>query len=257
MNTQMLGSLNGKVALVTGAAKGIGAAVARAFVAQGAQVLLTDLDETSAQPLLAELGPQAQFCLQDVSQEAAWERIATELQNRYGRLDILVNNAGILLSGTLEETSLQRWQQLMQVNAQSVFLGCRMAMPLMREGGGGSIINLSSLAALAAKHDYAAYCASKGAVAALTRAIAADARLSRSRIRCNSLHPDGVLTPMTRATLPAELDAEQLTINHDPMNRFCLPEDVAAAVLFLASDASRAINGMELRVDSGQFVMSI
>lgn len=246
-----------KVALVTGGAKGIGAAVARQLAAEGAQVLVSDLDVQAGEALAAQLGGSVSFIRQDVSVEADWQAVAACLIERYGRLDILVNNAAILLLGSLEQTSLESWQRVMRVNADSVFLGCRMAMPLMRESGGGSIINLSSIAALAGRRDYAAYSASKGAVAALTRVVAADGRVSRSRIRCNSIHPDGVLTPMTHAALPADLDAELLTIDHDPMNRFCRPDDVAAAVLFLASDESRAINGMELRVDSGQFVMSI
>lgn len=246
-----------KVALVTGGAKGIGAEVARQLVGEGAQVVISDLDVQAGRELAAQVGSSVSFIHHDVSAESDWQDVAGWLRERYGRLDILVNNAGILLPGTLEQTRLETWQRLLRVNADSVFLGCRMALPLMREGGGGSIINLSSLAALAGKHDYAAYCASKGAVAALTRAVAADGRLSRARIRCNSIHPDGVLTPMTLATLPDGQDAELLTIDHDPMNRFCLPEDVAAAVVFLASDESRAVNGMELRIDSGQFVMSI
>lgn len=246
-----------KVALVTGAAKGIGAAVVRQLVTEGAQVLISDLDVSAGEALAAQLGDSVDFIRHDVSVEADWQAVAARLLERYGRLDILVNNAGILLPGSVEQTSLETWQAMLRVNADSVFLGCRMAMPLMRESDGGSIINLSSIAALAGKHDYAAYGASKGAVAALTRAVAADGRLSRSRIRCNSVHPDGVLTPMTQATLPADVDADLLTIDHDPMNRFCRPDDVAAAVLFLACDESRAINGMELRVDSGQFVMSI
>lgn len=122
---------------------------------------------------------------------------------------------------------------------------------------GGSIINLSSVAALAGRDDYLAYSASKGAVAALTRSVAAFCRRRRYRIRCNSLHPDGVLTDMTRGGFPEGGDPARLTIDSDPMNRMCLPEDVAASVLYLASDEARAVNGVELRIDSGQLVMSI
>ncbi|MCY1181856.1 3-beta-hydroxysteroid dehydrogenase [compost metagenome] len=146
---------------------------------------------------------------------------------------------------------------MQQVNADSVFLGCRAGIALMKEGTGGSIVNISSLAALAGRDDYAAYSASKGAVAALSRSVAAHCRRRKYRIRCNSLHPDGVLTPMANAQYPAGIDPSRLTIDSDPMHRVCLPEDVAASVLFLACDESRAINGVELRVDSGQFVMSI
>ena len=146
---------------------------------------------------------------------------------------------------------------MQRIKADSVFLGCRAAISLMKEGEGGSIINMSSIAAVAGRDDYVAYSASKGAVAALSRTVAVLCRRRKYRIRCNSLHPDGILTPMTTAGLPAGLDPWSLTIDADPMGRMCLPEDVAASVLFLASDESRAISGIELRIDSGQFVMSI
>lgn len=195
---------------------------------------------------------------QDVSDPDAWQALAALVRERYQRLDVLVNNAGILIPGTIEETTLEQWQRLLRVNADSAFLGCQTAVALMKDsGGGGSIINISSIAALAARDDYLAYGASKGAVAALTRSVAVHCRRRKYRIRCNSVHPDGVLTPMTRGTYPKGLDPERLTIDHDPMNRACLPDDVAHAVLYLASDESRAVNGIELRVDSGQFVMSI
>jgi 3(or 17)beta-hydroxysteroid dehydrogenase len=145
----------------------------------------------------------------------------------------------------------------MRINADSVFLGCRAGVAAMKASGGGAIINMSSIAGIAGKDDYAAYCGSKGAIAALTRAVAADCRRKKYRIRCNSIHPDGVMTPMTAASYPAGVDPARFTIDADPMNRACQPEDVAAAIVFLATDEARAINGIELRVDSGQFVMSI
>ncbi|QCY13017.1 MULTISPECIES: SDR family oxidoreductase [Pseudomonas] len=250
------GRVHGKVALVTGGAKGIGAASVRVLAAEGAQVLISDLDVEAGQALAAEIGPAAAFIRHDVSSEDAWRQVIDHVRERYGRLDILVNNAGILIAGSIEETSLQAWQQVMRVNADSVFLGCREGIALMK-GSGGSIINLSSVAALAGRDDYLAYSASKGAVAALSRSVAALCRRRRYRIRCNTLHPDGVLTDMTRGSLPAGVDPDRMTIDSDPMNRMCRPEDVAASVLFLASDEARAINGVELRIDSGQMVMSI
>ena len=247
-----------KVTVVTGAASGIGEAIARRFVAEGAKVVLTDVNAEEGERVAAQLGANALFMRQDVSDPAAWQALAALVRERYRRLDVLVNNAGILIPGTIEETTLEQWQRLLRVNADSAFLGCQTAVVLMKEsGGGGSIINISSIAALAARDDYLAYGASKGAVAALTRSVAVHCRRRKYRIRCNSVHPDGVLTPMTRGTYPKGLDPERLTIDHDPMNRACLPDDVAHAVLYLASDESRAVNGIELRVDSGQFVMSI
>jgi 3(or 17)beta-hydroxysteroid dehydrogenase len=250
------GRVHGKVALVTGGAKGIGAASVRLLAAEGAQVLISDLDVEAGQALAAEIGPTAAFIRHDVSCEDQWRQIIDHVRERYGRLDILVNNAGILIAGSIEETSLADWHKVMRVNADSVFLGCREGIALMKDSG-GSIINLSSIAALAGRDDYLAYSASKGAVAALSRSVAVMCRRRKYRIRCNTLHPDGVLTDMTRGGFPEGVDPNRLTIDSDPMNRMCRPEDVAASVLFLASDESRAINGVELRVDSGQMVMSI
>jgi len=170
-------------------------------------------------------------------------------------LHILVN-AGILITGLIEDGSLEDWQRLMRVNAENVFLGCKAGIALMKESG-GSMINMSSITGIATKEDYAAYGASKAAVSGLSRAVAAHCRKARYRIRCNSVHPDGVLTQMIVGGYPQDIDPQSFTIDSDLMNRACLPEDVAAAILFLAEDASRAINGIELRVDSGQFVMSI
>ena len=257
----MTGRVQDKIALVTGGASGIGRAIVQALVGEGARVLISDLNADAGQALADQLneerGGAASFVRHDAASEADWNAVAELLRERYGRLDVLVNNAGILLKGSIEEASLDDWHKLLRVNSDSAFLGCRMAVALMKDSGGGSIINVSSIAAQAGRDDYAAYGASKGAVAALNRAVAAHCRRQKYRIRCNSIHPDGVLTPMTLASYPPGIDAAQFTIDSDPMNRMCLPEDVAAAALYLASDESRAINGIELRVDSGQFVMSI
>nr|AMD77865.1 short-chain alcohol dehydrogenase-like protein [Pseudomonas putida] len=256
LNHKAPGRVQDKIALVTGGAKGIGRASARLLAREGATVVIADIDELAGKALAAELGEPAVFVRHDASSETGWQVLMALIGERFGRLDVLVNNAGILIAGTIEETSLDDWHKLMRVNADSVFIGCREAIGLMKVGG-GSIINLSSIAALAGRDDYLAYSASKGAVAALTRSVAAFCRRRKYRIRCNSLHPDGVLTDMTSGGFPAGLDPERMTIDSDPMNRMCRPEDVAASVLFLASDESRAVNGVELRVDSGQMVMSI
>lgn len=250
--------LEGKVALITGAASGIGESCARLFVAEGARVIMTDVNLQAGERIAAELGSQARFVLQDVSDPAAWNALSESIRAQEQGLDILVNNAGILLPGTIEQATLEQWHKLLRINADSVFLGCQAAIALMKPTGrGGSIVNISSIAALAARDDYLAYGASKGAVAALTRSVAVHCRKQKYRIRCNSVHPDGVLTAMTRAAYPKGMDDSLFTIDGDPMNRACLPEDVAQAVLYLAADESRAVNGIELRIDSGQFVMSI
>lgn len=253
----MTGRVEGKIALVTGGASGVGRATVQLLVREGAQVVLTDLNVEAGEALASSLGGKAVFMRQDAALAADWDAVMVAVREHFGRLDILVNNAGILLKGSIEDASLDDWQRLMRVNADSVFLGCKAGVALMKEGGGGAIVNMSSIAGIAAKDDYAAYGASKAAIAGLTRAVAAHCRKAKYRIRCNSVHPDGVLTPMSAAAYPPGVDPARLTIDVDPMNRACLPEDVAAAVLFLADDASRAVNGIELRVDSGQFVMSI
>lgn len=254
----MSNRLINKVAVVTGAASGIGEATVRRFVAEGARVIMTDLNAADGERIAAELGASVLFMRQDVSDPVEWQALAALVRERFQRLDVLVNNAGILIPGSIEDATLEQWHKLLRVNADSVFLGCQTAIALMKEsGGGGSIVNISSIAALAARDDYMAYGASKGAVAALTRSVAVHCRRQKYRIRCNSVHPDGVMTPMTRGGYPKGIDPALLTIDHDPMNRACLPEDVADAVLYLAADEARAVNGIELRVDSGQFVMSI
>ena len=219
---------------------------------------MTDLNAADGERIAAELGASVLFMRQDVSDPVEWQALAALVRERFQRLDVLVNNAGILIPGSIEDATLEQWHKLLRVNADSVFLGCQTAIALMKESGdGGSIVNISSIAALAARDDYMAYGASKGAVAALTRSVAVHCRRQKYRIRCNSVHPDGVMTPMTRGGYPKGIDPALLTIDHDPMNRACLPEDVADAVLYLAADEARAVNGIELRVDSGQFVMSI
>ena len=253
----MSGRLQGKIAVVTGGASGIGEACVRLFVAEGAEVVLTDLNVEQGQALASSLGGKASFLRQDVSDPQSWDALAAHLAERGAGLDVLVNNAAVLLKANIEQESLEQWHRLLRINADSVFLGTQMAVRLMKDSGGGSIVNISSLAALLGLEDYVAYSASKGAVAALSRAVAVHCRKHKYRIRCNSVHPDGVMTPMTLGGYPKGMDPSAFTIDADPMNRMCLPSDVANAVLYLASDESRAINGIEMRVDSGQAVMGI
>ncbi len=252
----MTTSMDNKVALVTGAAGGVGLAVAQKLIAAGARVVLTDLQEAKGRAAAEQLGKTARFMSMDVADPDDWDKVLNSIREQEGRLDVLVNNAAILKPGTIEDTSLEDWQLLHRINSDSVFLGCKKGLELLKVHG-GSIINISSIAALAARMDYLAYSASKGSVAAMTRVVAAHCRKQKYRVRCNSVHPDGVLTPMTRVSYPEGVDPNNFTIDRDPMHRMCQPDDVAAAVAFLASDDARAINGIELRVDSGQFIMSI
>nr|WP_298380349.1 glucose 1-dehydrogenase [uncultured Halomonas sp.] len=252
----MTARLQDKVALVTGGASGVGRAAVIQLAREGARVIVADIDREAGTALATEIGDAAMFVMLDVASQQAWQSAINEVEEHFGRLDVLVNNAGILRLGSIEEATLDEWRQVMSVNADSVFLGCQTALPLLKRQG-GSIVNLSSVAALGGIDHYVAYSASKGAIAAMTRTIATHCRRQKYRIRCNSIHPDGILTPMSQRAYPPGVDPADYTIDADPMNRVCLPEDVAAAIVFLASDESRAINGIELRVDSGQFVMGI
>lgn len=238
---------SGKTVVVTGAAGGLGFATAQRFKEEGAYVLGVDRSTRTDAPF--ELREA------DVSQAADWRGVAAHCLEATGRIDVLVNNAGILIEGTIESATLDDFQRTLAVNVQSVFLGCQTLLPLIAQGGGGAIVNIASIASLMGIDSHAAYCASKGAVAALTKSIAVHCRKTRNRVRCNSVHPDGILTPMLFASLPPGVKPELISTERDPMNRFCPPEDVVAAILFLASDEAKSVQGIEMRVDNGQSIM--
>ena len=245
--------VEGKVCIVTGAASGIGLEDARLLVREGAKVVLTDLNEEAGLKAAAELGENALFVRHDIASEADWKRVIDTTVETFGRLDVLVNNAAILAVGTIEDTSLELWRKVQSINSDGYFLGCKYAVLAMKETGGGSIVNISSLAALGGMPAFCAYSASKGAVAAMTRSIAMHCKQQGYRIRCNSVHPDGVNTPMTSALAGGRPIAQE-ELEKDPKNRMCAPADIANVVLFLASDESRFINGAEIRVDNAQLI---
>ncbi|WP_271105209.1 SDR family oxidoreductase [Pseudomonas tohonis] len=246
-----------KVVLITGAASGVGKADALLLAAEGAHVVLADIDQEAGAALAAEIGGTAAFLELDIGEERHWQRAMEQTLAIHGRLDVLVNNAAICPVGTLEDASLAQWRQVMRVNADGYFLGCKYGVAAMkRNANGGSIIMMSSVAALGGLPLMCAYTGSKGAVTALTRNVAMHCKTSGYRIRCNSIHPDGVWTPMTQA-LVGDLDPAALGIGSDPMARMCRPEDVAELVLFLASDESRFINGAELRIDNAQTISGL
>ncbi|BAU72861.1 Oxidoreductase, short-chain dehydrogenase/reductase family [Metapseudomonas furukawaii] len=246
-----------KVVLITGAASGVGKADALLLAAEGARVVLADIDRDAGQALAAEIGANALFIELDVAEEVQWRRAIAQTLERFGRLDVLVNNAAICPLGTIEEASLAQWRTVQRVNADGYFLGCKYGLAAMKDNPrGGSIIMMSSIAALGGLPPMCAYSASKGAVTALTRSVAVHCKSSGYRIRCNSIHPDGIWTPMTQALVPG-LDPVALGIADNPMARMCMPEDVANLVLFLASDESRFINGAELRIDNAQLISGI
>ncbi|RQR32962.1 MULTISPECIES: SDR family oxidoreductase [unclassified Burkholderia] len=246
-----------KVALITGAASGVGRADALLLAAEGARVVLTDIDEDAGRALAREIGDAALFVHQDIADEDGWRHAIASTLERFGRLDVLVNNAAICPAGSIEDTSLDTWRRVLRVNADGYFLGCKYAIGAMKHNDTpGSIVMMSSVAALGGLPMMCAYTGSKGAVTALARSVAVHCRRSGYRIRCNSIHPDGIWTPMTQALMPG-LDPAELGIGNDPMARMCDPQDVANLVLFLASDESRFVNGAELRIDNAQLVSSL
>ncbi len=249
-----------KVALVTGGASGLGLAIASLMVRQGGTVIITDI--ASDQGILAAEQTGAEFMTQDVSDEGRWQVVLAHIYEKYDRLDILVNNAGISGGGPAtdpETTTLDEWQKIQRINSDSVFLGCKYAIDYMRKGGGGSIINMSSIAALVATPFITSYGASKAAVRQLTMSVALHCAKSGSKVRCNSVHPGQIRTPMLERLF--EEAASQMNIPLDmvvqsfleriPLGEFGTAEDIAYMVLFLASDEAKHITGSQFVVDGG------
>ena len=245
--------VKGKVAIVTGAAKGLGEADARTLAAQGAKVILTDIDQANGERVAAEIGNAARFVRQDVRDEAAWKALVDDVMSVEGRLDILVNNAGVVEIGNIETTTAEDWRFIMAVSADGAFFGCKHAIPAMKKSGGGSIINMASVASLQGYAAVTAYCAAKGAVEGLTRAIAVHCSQNRLNIRCNSIHPGSMDTPMVASMGPKMAaagmipDAEATPIAPTTLGS---AQEIANAVLFLASDESKFISGQQIVVDN-------
>jgi 3(or 17)beta-hydroxysteroid dehydrogenase len=245
------GRLEGKVALITGAASGIGRASAEAFALEGAELALTDLNFEG----LIDFTARGFLTLeQDVTDETRWRGVVDAVIARYGRLDALVNNAGIAVIGNIERATLADFRKTQAVNVESVFLGCREAVRAMKASGGGSIVNLSSVAGIIGDAQSAAYCASKGAVRLLTKSVALHCARAGYNIRCNSVHPSFTQTPMVEGFIATGRDPDRLRAGLEraaPLARFGKPEEVAAAILYLASDESAFTTGAEIVVDGG------
>ena len=244
--------LAGKVALISGGARGIGAATARLFAQEGARVVVGDVLEPEGRALEAELtgrGSQAAFVSLDVTREPDWERAVAAAVSRFGKLDVLVNNAGISGAGRVEDTTLEEWHRVMEVNATGVFLGTKAAIPALRRTGGGAIVNISSQLGLVGMDDSSPqYQASKGAVRLLTKHTAL--QYAKEGIRANSVHPGPIVTPMTEKRR-ADPTISARMVSRIPLGRYGEADEIAYGVLYLASDESRFVTGSELVIDGG------
>ena len=250
-----------KVAIVSGGGSGIGRASARALAAAGAKVMVGDIDEAGGAAVVAEIeatGGTAAFLPHDVTDEAAWQTLIAAVEARWGGLHILVNNAGIFLVGPVVDMRLADWRRQTAINIDGVFLGTKHAIPAMRRAGGGSVVNISSVAGLQGSAQAAGYCATKGAVRLFSKAVALECAQAGDNIRVNSVHPGIIDTAIWSKVRPGGLASGANAIDPDAISEAAVPvrragqaEDVASGVLFLASDAARYITGSELVIDGG------
>ena len=252
-----MGRVSDKVALVTGAAQGLGAAIAAMLADEGASVVLTDINiegaRKQAHAINSAHADSAIAIEHDVTDAAHWSQVVNDTNETYGGLHILVNNAGIGSIGSIEEESFDNWKRVHAVDLDSVFLGCKTAIPLMAESGGGSIINVSSISGIIAGHNLAAYNSAKAAVRHLSKSIALHCARARNNIRSNSVHPAFVDTPILDGMSRGGDREETLRKlgRQVPIGRIAVPDDVAYAVLYLASDESKFVTGSEIKIDGG------
>ena len=244
--------LEGKVALISGGARGQGAVEAKLFAREGAKVVFGDILDESGKQVEAEIheaGGEAAYVHLDVTREDDWRTAVNTAIDRYGKLDILVNNAGILIRKGIEDTTEEDWDRIMGVNAKGAFLGTKHCIPAMREAGGGSIVNISSTAGLVASPSgSASYTASKGAVRLLTKSTAI--QYAKEGIRCNSIHPGPVDTDMIQETITDSAKLEE-RMQRLPMGRVGTADEIAYGVLYLASEEASFVTGSELVIDGG------
>lgn len=241
--------LEGKIALVTGGASGLGEAIVRRYVEEGAQAIIADIDDIAGRKLVSRLGDAARFVTLDVTREQSW----ADALGTISRLDVLVNNAGITTYGSIEDVTLDQFRHEFDVDVVGVFLGCKLALPLMKEKG-GSIINMSSMCGVRAQADLVAYNAAKAAVTHLTKSVALHCAKQGYGIRCNSIHPGLIRTPIAEKVL-AQVDNPHDVlagwVAGHPLGRLGEPEEIAAIAAYLAADESAFTTGAEFRIDGG------
>jgi cyclopentanol dehydrogenase len=252
-----MGKLDGKVALISGGARGQGAAEAKTFATEGAKVVFGDVRDEEGKQVEADIratGGEAVYVHLDVTSEADWQRAVQEAVNRYGKLNILVNNAGIIIPRVpIEERTADEWDQVMAVNAKGVFLGTKYAIPAMRQAGGGAIVNISSIAGIGqALHQEPAYAASKAAVRMFTKVTAT--QHAKDRIRCNSVHPGPIDTAMLHSAMPEPQVLDQ-RLGRVALGRMGTIAEIVSGVLYLASDEASYVTGSELVIDGGALAM--
>lgn len=256
-----MGRMNGRVALVTGAAQGIGFGIASVLAREGARVVVADVRADTGSAAAAELtdaGGQASYLELDVTSEAAWQSGVREVQEAHGGLHVLVNNAGLALQRNVVETTYDEWRRVQSVNLDGVFLGLKHAIPAIAAAGGGSIVNISSVEGIVADPDMAAYDASKGGVRLLTKSAALHCGRERNGVRVNSVHPSFVRGPLTDAWLQEQPDpaaAYDALVAAHPIGFLGEPEDIGNGVLYLACEESRWVTGAELVIDGGWTAM--
>lgn len=248
-----MGRLKGKVAFVTGGASGLGEAIVRRFTAEGAHVIIADIDSAKGLALAAELGAASRFVRLDVSQEENWHAAL----GTCSQIDILINNAGITTHGSIEDLTLKAFRHEFAIDVDGVFLGCKHIIPYMKlraDGGGGSVINMSSMCGVRAQSDLAAYNAAKAAVTHLTKSVALHYAKMRYGIRCNSVHPGAIHTPILEKVMAQVEDGQALYdswVAGHPIGRLGTPQEIAAIAVYLASDESAFTTGAEFRIDGG------
>lgn len=245
-----MGRVAGKVVLITGAASGLGAADAALLADEGASVVLTDVNVRLGESVASKI-PGAIFIAHDVREEAAWQNVIAQTLSHFGRLDCLVNNAGVVKFGSVEDCTLDEYRFINAVMSEGTFLGCKTVIPTLAASGGGSIINMASIAGIKGIAAVPSYSAAKGAVLALTRSVAAHCREAGNGIRCNAIIPGSILTPMTQQAL-LEMSPDSASFEELEGHGQGKPIDVANFLLYLASDESRHVNGASLVIDNGE-----